>query len=189
MIFIYIFNIVLYILLGLLVVWYFYILIFNRKKTSPSFGRKKKVIVIINKNLDIVPRATRKIESAVKEMGELFYKNGDIDYETLLDTLMSVKKEQENDRFTAVIDIFCKNIQMENPYLHISNTSAELIKRLAHDIEKGHSEQAAANLKLLYENIAETEKALKRRGKKEFWVGTVIGLLGIVISLITFSLQ
>lgn len=183
--FIHILNIILYIFLGLLVVLYFYILLSNRKKTSNFFGRKKKLIEIVNKNLNITSRAIRKIENAVKEMGMLFYKNGEIDYETLLDTLVLVKKENEDERFASTIDVFIESIRAENPYLHVSNESSELFKQLDYDIKKKDYDKASINLNLLYKKSVEIERSLKHRGKIEFWIGTAIGLVGIAISCVS----
>lgn len=171
--------------MGLLVISYFYILLSNRKKTSISFGRKKKVIAIINNNLNITSRATRKIENAVKDIGMLFYKNGEIDFEILLDTLVLIKKENQDEKFISTIDIFLENIRTENPYLHISNESSELFKQLSHDIEKKDYDKAVVDLNLLYNKNIEIETMMKRRGKREFWVGTAIGLIGIAISCVT----
>lgn len=176
---------ILYIFLGLLVIGYFYILLSNRKKTSISFGRKKKLIEIINKYHNITPRANRKIENAVHEMGELFYKNGEIDYEKLLDTLAKIKQKKDGEKIIYIIDIFIEGIRTSNPYLHISNASAKLFKQLDDDIKRENYKNAFSDLKLLYEKSIEVEKLLKQRGKAEFWIGTAIGILGIMISCVT----
>ena len=187
--FIHILNIVLYIFLGLLVVWYIYTLLSNRKRTSISFGRQKKIIAIINKYPNITPRATRKIENAVQEMSLLFYKNGEIDYETLLDTLAKIKQKSDNEKAVSAIDVYIESIRTGNPFLHVSNSSSELFRQLGCDIKVRDYDKAASDLKLLYEKSIEMEALLKRRGKIEFWVGTAIGLIGITISCVTSFLN
>lgn len=77
-------KVCLYIALGVLVVWYFYTLSPNKEKTSRPFGKKKIILKIINKYPNITPRATRQLESAVNEMGNHFFENGEINYESII---------------------------------------------------------------------------------------------------------
>lgn len=121
----------------------------------------------------------------MQELSNLFYKNGEIDYETLLDTLAKIKQKIDGERDGSAIDVYIESIRTGNPYLHVSNASSEIFKRLCHDIETKDYDKASSDLNLLYEKSVETESQLKRRGKVEFRVSIAIALSGIIISCIT----
>lgn len=179
-------NALLYIILAILAVWYIYILVSNNRRTSYRWGRKKKIIEIIKAHSDIRARYTRQLDTIIEEMGLLFYKNGEIDYETMLDTLTVIKRNEYVDSsIVPAVDVIFDAIKGRNQFLHVSNASAVLFMNIKEKIKAGQFQEADSELELLYEKCVETEMSLKRRGRVEFWIGTAIGLVGILISCIT----
>lgn len=180
-------KICLYITLSILVIWYIYILSSNTKRTAHPFGKKKAILTIIKKYPNITPRTTRQLENAVQEMGIYFYESGEINYEALLDSLAHVKSNQNgiNDKIVQEIDVISEYIRKSNPFLHISNGSGALFKKLNDDVNKKDFLEASKDVTLLYEKTKEVEALLKKRNRRDFWVGTVIGIVGIAISIVT----
>ena len=182
-------SLVLYICLAILVIVYLYILLCNRSKSSFFWGRRKKVQKILFEYPNVTSRATNKIKEIEKRLEQYFYKNGDVDYEKLLDTLVKVKSECDMKQYKSICDILIKNIQNEHHYLHVSNASSEIFSQLECSIRNKNFEEALEDLKLLYKKNIEIESAWNRRGKVEFWIGiigAVIGLLGLVIPFLQF---
>lgn len=180
-------KICLYIALGVLVIWYVYTLSSNKKRTSLSFGKKKIVLKIVNKYPNITPRATRQLDSVVKELGNHFFENGEVNYELMLDTLMQIKNNQNDvdDKVVHITNIIEGYIRKEKPFLHISDESGALFRKLSNDIEKKDYSTASKDLNLLYEKMKEVEVRLRKRSRRDFCVGTTIGIIGIAISIIT----
>ena len=184
-------RVCLYAALSLLVIWYIYTLFSNQKKTSHPFGRKKEILAIIDKYPNISPRTTRQLETAVKEMGTHFYENGEINYEALLDSLARVKNNQTgiNNKTVQIIDAISDYIRKMNPFLHISNGTGAIFQKINNDLESKDYQTALKDLVLLYEKSKEVEVMLKKRSRRDFWIGTVIGLIGIAISIITSMIK
>lgn len=180
-------KICLYIALSILVIVYIYILASNKKKTSHPFGKAKAIILAIQKYPNITARATRQLESVVHEMEAHFYENGEINYEALLDVMAHVKQRQKgvDDRIVQEIDIISDYIRKSNPFLHVSSGSGVLFKKLDNDVKSKNFAEASNDIMLLYEKTKEVEIMLKRRNRRDFWIGTVIGIIGIAISIIT----
>lgn len=177
--------IALYIVLAILVICYLYVLFANNKKILFIRGRKKKVLKILNDHVDIKPRYTKKIMKIIEDLGPLFCKNGEIDFEVMLDTLAAIRSEENSNdsKIIPTIDIICDAIKENYPFLHVSNESAALFKQVNDDIYNGHTQKATDNLNLLYNKCIEIEKSVRQHHRLDFWIGTAIGIIGIVISI------
>lgn len=183
-------NIILYVFLGILIVAYIYILVADNGKTSVTFGRKKRVISILKKYSGITRRARKQIGNVVHELELHFFEYGEINYETLLDSLASIRRdhEGENESICQEIDIIVEYIQNTHPYLHISNATAALFSVLKNDIIRKDMDKANTDIELLYEKTREVETHLKKRSRREFWFGIILAIIGIAVSIITFLL-
>lgn len=120
-----------------------------------------------------------------------FYERGEINYETLLDTLVSIQRDYEgkNEAICQEIEIVVEYIRNANPYLHISNATAALFSVLKNDIVQKDMNKANTDIELLYEKTREVETRLKKRSRREFWFGIALAIIGIAVSIITFLLQ
>lgn len=120
-----------------------------------------------------------------------FYERGEINYETLLDTLASIQRDYEgvDEAICQEIDIVVEYIRNAHPYLHISNATAALFSVLKNDIIHKNMDKANTDIELLYEKTREVETRIKKRSRREFWVGIALAVIGIAVSIITFLLQ
>lgn len=179
-------KIFLFIAIGILVTIYIYILASHRKKTSIPFGKAKAIISVIQKHPNINARTTRKLDIVVHELEQYFCENGEINYEALLDVMAHVKQRQKgvDDGIGNVIDIISEHIRKTHPFLYVSSSCGAIFEKLDYDVKAEKFTAASEDVKLLYERVKEVESVHKRRSRREFWIGTVIGIMGIVVGII-----
>ena len=178
---------ILYVSLGLLVVWYIYYLSSNRIQKASAWGREKKIINILIKYKGIRQNHNKKINDMLGELEKFFYYDVVTDYRKMSKVLTKIKNKYEgksNCEIIPQIDIVCEIINRKHKYIHVSPENAQLFEELENALEKSSIEDAKKYMGLIYAKSVTIEENLNKRGKIEFGVGTVIGLLGLGLSLI-----
>lgn len=182
-------NVLLYLLPALLVIWYVFYLVTNHRKNSFVFGRRKKMIRILSssKYAGLKSNYTKKIADLLDEIKQLFYKDGEVDFNEMLIELGKLRSTKlhntEERKLIPQIDILTTTINERHKFYRVSAESAEIFERIFGSLDNGDVNTALSDLELLYIICSDTESNLKKRGKKEFWIGTSIGLLGILVSI------
>lgn len=182
-------NVISYLLPALLVIWYLFYLVTNHRKNSFVFGRQKKMIRILSSSqyVGIKSNHTKRIADLLGEIKQLFYKDGEVDYNEMLIELGKLRSTElhntEERNLIPQIDILTTTINEKYKFYRVSAESAEIFERISRSLDNGDVNTAQSDLELLYIKCRDTESNLKKRGKKEFWIGTSIGLLGILVSI------
>jgi hypothetical protein len=179
------------VLLALLAMWYLYFLIFSRPKSSPAWGRKKKVVAILRRYDGIRRNHNQRIAEMLGEIELLFYSDTVVDYRKMLYSLLKIKNAQSQiginkTDIVSQIEILCDEIQSNHKYMNVAFGSAQLFQKIEDALDKSSLPDVREYLPLLYTQSSAVEDGLKRKGKKEFWIGTVLGILSLALSI--FSL-
>lgn len=185
---------ILYIALALLAIWYLYYLLSIRTKRSFVWGRKKKIAKILTKYPGIRRNHRQKLAEMSTEVGRLFYYGTTVDYRKILDFLTKMRSNpsfcNESDKSIDLqIDILCEYIKENNKYINVTFESAQLFEKIENALNKSDMVEAKKFLDLLYIQSGFLEDGLRRKGKKEFWIGTALGILGLALPISQLIIQ
>lgn len=184
-----------YILLALLALWYLYYLLSTHSKTSPTRGRNKKIVKILRQYDGIRRNHTQRKQEMLEEVERLFYNDTSVDCRKMLNSLMKLKNNQPQTEspngasIISQIDILCNAIRDGHKYMNVASESAQLFQSLEDAVEKSLIQDAKKYLSMLYTQNSAVEDSLRRKGKKEFWVGTALALLGFGLSVVQLIIQ
>lgn len=182
-------NLLQYFAPALLVIWFIAYLVKSHGKSSFVLGRKKRIIKIMSSSLyvGIKTNHTNKIAKLLGEIQQQYYKDGEVDYNKMLIELGKLRSSElhyvEKRNIIPQIDILIDTINEKYKFYRVSPESAEIFERISESLDKDEVNAAKSDLELLYSRCSDIEKNLKKRGKKEFWIGTLIALIGILVSI------
>jgi len=173
-----------YFALGGVALAYLLYLFVPKAKSWHLLGVATKVKKILQANLKLQKNHTQKISDALGNIEALFTRSGGTDYVKLLDVLQKLKLS--NNELCAVIDLLLEKIETDYPYCLLSNDKIKAFENASSHISDSNKDEALFALKLIYEQFVLTEDNYRRKGRREFWIGTIIGIVGLVLATIPF---
>jgi hypothetical protein len=138
---------------------------------------------------------TQRKQEMLEEVERLFYNDTSVDCRKMLNSLMKLKNNQPQTEspngasIISQIDILCNAIRDGHKYMNVASESAQLFQSLEDAVEKSLIQDAKKYLSMLYTQNSAVEDSLRRKGKKEFWVGTALALLGFGLSVVQLIIQ
>ena len=173
-----------YVALGALALAYLLYLFVPKAKSWHLLGVAKKVRKILQANKNLQRNHTVKVTDAIKNIEALFAKNGGTDYVKLLDTLHKLKFS--NGELCTAIDLLLEKIEVSRPFCLLSQDKEKTFESAVKYINNSNKAEALSAVKLIYQQFVSTEDDYRRKGRREFWIGTVIGILGLVLAIVPF---
>lgn len=183
-----------YVMLALLAIWYLYYLLSPQARSSPVWGRKKKTLKILLSYSGIRRNHTQKISEMLIEVEHLFHNGSSVDYRKMRDTLIKIKNNQTHKNKTNLnvapqIEIIFEIIRANHKYINVASESAYLFQKLEDSLDASSIAETKKCLELLYRQSSVVEDSLRKRGKREFIVGTALGFFGLLLSVLQLIIQ
>jgi len=172
-----------YIILGGLALIYLIYLFRPKTKLWFPLGVTKKIRKIINDNIGLQRNHTQKISDAINNIETFFPQTGKINYQKLFASLQKIKIVSNTSQ-CQVIDILIDNIKEKKHFCLLSDDKATVFEMLRNHITHSEKEESLSALELLYQLYISTENDHQQKRQKEFRIGLVIGIFGLIPAII-----
>jgi len=173
-----------YFALGIVALIYLLYLFVPKAKSWYLLGVITKVRKILLANSKLQKNHTQKISEILSNIEALFARGGGTDYVKLLDTLHKLKFA--NSELCSVIDLLLEKIETAHPYCLLPDDRASSFENATKYISSANGDEALSTLNLIYKQFVSTEDEYRRKGRREFWIGTIIGIVGLALAIIPF---
>ena len=177
-------DIVFYSLVFCFLLFFFYVLMSGRQKSKFRFGRARRVIKVFKQNPDLTAKQYKSIANVLQKLDIEFMKRGDVDYETMIDSLAKIARQ--NDEYTNVVTVLIDVIKAKHPYCCVSKQFESVYTKIEDEIHSGKADDACVNLRLLYQQHIQTEKSVKGISLAGFVFTTISLFIPILEKLLEF---
>ncbi|GHS94950.1 hypothetical protein FACS1894139_04060 [Planctomycetales bacterium] len=176
-----------YIALGVVALTYLLYLFAPKAKSWYLLGVSKKVRRILQANTKLQKGHTQKISEAITYIEALFTRGISVDYARLIGTMRKIRAS--NSELSAVIDLLIGQIETNRPYGLLSADKENAFVAVVKQIAAQNQSDAETALKLVYAQFVATEDEYRRKDRRKFWIGTVIGIIGLVLSIVQIIIK
>lgn len=174
------FQIFRYFLIFVFIVGFLSYLYFSHTGSFPTWGRKKKLLKILQENKTIRPNHKIKIAKAIMDLEPLYKKNGSIEYKALLQDLYIIK--EKNAKLESVINTLIQRVSEINKYIGIPQKIANEFEQLEKAILTGNKTETEKVMGRLVAKLSESQQKNKRKN----FVSNFFGILGGVVTVVEF---
>ena len=156
-------------------IFLFGVLMSGRRKSKFRLGRAKRVTKLLKQNIGLSAKQQKVITEMLQKLNNEFTKHGDVDYQSMIDTLAKIARH--NNEYTNVVTVLINAIKEKHPYCCISKKCEIIYIRIEDELRSGKIDDTCADLRLLYEQHVHTEQSVKG-----------IGLAGFVFTTISLAI-